>query len=511
MGALHADTILLLVLWTGWLLVALALLDRGQGLLAVFIPLAILLAIKTDVTWRGYLMAWLAVHALVAALLAEEEHRAKQVALAVVSLGGLTWLWADGGWLYTRPIVTGLVIAASVAALAGLCCAAWWLRNDHRRQQRQPKPASVANRGPQREPSAHARPVSAKPTATGPAPAISPKPTRPVDAAEAGATAEYTAFANLSADTNDETASIWMRRVYCVQENAGDWHLTVEHGRFPVLSVDDARDLMESARHAGEAFGNTFVNASIGFFSAKITNVFSEAFDGRENEPERWFIQDPIGLGTLADGIIAADHDLHRAVGRPLEDFAGAFGVKDPVRGIEAGIVGNMLLAPLDRQLAGMVRKVELVGIAVGVAFGMHPLALACTKLFLRAQLNREIGNAMKEALFGRDAEVVRDQKVVAERTSPVDRARTVEAVERRVDRAQARRDIGAGRPIRSESDPADERGHRRVAERRREGRTYGPLRSPVAEEDREPRKRDRAVSEPGIDRDFGIGPARSR
>ncbi len=170
MGALHAGTILLLVLWTGWLLVALALLDPGKGLLAVFIPLAILLAIKTDVTWRGYLMAWLLVHAL-AALLAEEEHRAKQVALAVVSLGGLTWLWADGGWLYARPIVTGLVIAASVAALGGLCYAAWWLRGELRPRQAQPGLASVADRVPQPEHSAYVRPVSARPTATGLAPA----------------------------------------------------------------------------------------------------------------------------------------------------------------------------------------------------------------------------------------------------------------------------------------------------------------------------------------------------
>ena len=233
MGALHAGTILLLVLWTGWLLVALALLDHGKGLLAVFIPLAILLAIETDITWRGYVVAWLAIHVLVAALLAEKEHRAKQVALAVVSLGGLIWLWADGGWLYVRPIVTGLVIAASVAALGGLCCTAWWLQNKLRRQAPQPEPASVANRVLQREHAAYAPPVTARPTTTGPAPTISPKPTRAFDGAKAGATAEYTVFANRAASTNDETASIWMRRIYRVQENAGDWHLVVENDRFP--------------------------------------------------------------------------------------------------------------------------------------------------------------------------------------------------------------------------------------------------------------------------------------
>ncbi len=47
----------------------------------------------------------------------------------------------------------------------------------------------------------------------------------------------------------------------------------VEDNRFPLQSADDVRDLMESAQDAGEALGNGFVNASIGFFSAKITGV----------------------------------------------------------------------------------------------------------------------------------------------------------------------------------------------------------------------------------------------
>jgi hypothetical protein len=176
MGALHAGTILLLVLWTGWLLVALALLDRGKGLLAAFIPLAILLAIKTDVTWRSYLMAWLLIHALVAVLLAEEDHRAKQVVLAVVSLGGLTWLWADGGWLDARPVVTGLIIAASVAALGGLCYGAWWLRKELRPRHPQPEPACVADSVPRRDYSAYIPSVSARQATTGLASAPSPKP-----------------------------------------------------------------------------------------------------------------------------------------------------------------------------------------------------------------------------------------------------------------------------------------------------------------------------------------------
>jgi hypothetical protein len=219
-----------------------------------------------------------------------------------------------------------------------------------------------------------------------------------------------------------------------------------------------------------------------------------------------------MGLGILAGGISAADHDLHRAVGMPLEHIAGAFGMNGASGGMAAAVAGNMLLAPVDRPLAGVARKVELVGIAVGVAFGMHPLALACTKLFLRAQLNREIGNAMKTALFGRDAEVVQGQKAAAVRTRPVDRSRSLEPLVRGVDRPQPQRPIRADRPIRPEVDAADERRDRRVVGRLGAGPMYAP-RSRAAVEDLEPRQRGRAVSEPyaisepEINRGIGIPP----
>lgn len=328
----------------------------------------------------------------------------------------------------------------------------------------------------------------------------SPKPAPVSDAAEARAFVEYTAFADLSADTTGETASIWMRRVYLVQENAGGWHLMVEHDRFPLTSVHDVRARVESARHAGEALGKSFVDASIGFFSAKITDVFSEAFDARGNEPERWFTRDPLGLGALAGGISAADHDLHRAVGMPLEHLAGASGMNGATQGMAAGIAGNMLLAPVDRQLAGVVRKVEIVGIAVGVAFGMHPLALACTKLFLRAQLNREIGNAMKEALFGRN--VVQGQEVVEEPTRPVDRSRPVEPVGPGVDRVQLEPIVEVGWEV-------HDRRHRELVERLGIGRTVVPPRSRAAVENLEPGavSEPYAISGPEINRGIGMPP----
>jgi hypothetical protein len=125
-AGLHAGTILLLALWTLWLFAALPLLGLergGLGLLAVFVLLALILALRTGVTGRGYLVAWLAAHAVLAVIVAsqEEDGRQRQLLAAVVSLGGLCWLWAEGGWQYGRVIATATAVLAAAGVL-GLGC-----------------------------------------------------------------------------------------------------------------------------------------------------------------------------------------------------------------------------------------------------------------------------------------------------------------------------------------------------------------------------------------------------
>lgn len=133
MGELQIGTIALLGLWTVWTMLALVLMDRYKWLLAVFIPLAILLAIKSDVTWRAYIMAWLGAHASVSVLSAEEGYRAKQIALAMVSLGGVGWLWGADDWLNAGPVITGSVIAVGAATVALSWRRVWKFRKEHGR------------------------------------------------------------------------------------------------------------------------------------------------------------------------------------------------------------------------------------------------------------------------------------------------------------------------------------------------------------------------------------------
>ena len=129
MAGLQAGTIVLLALWTLWLFVALPLLgDKGgSGLLAVFVSLALALMVTTHVTWRGYLMVWLAVHTLlaVAEVIADEDWR--KIWAVVVSLGGLFWLWGDDGWRYGHYVALTMVVLATAAALVGLGIGSCWL------------------------------------------------------------------------------------------------------------------------------------------------------------------------------------------------------------------------------------------------------------------------------------------------------------------------------------------------------------------------------------------------
>ncbi len=108
MAGLHIDTALLLSLWTLWLLVALWLQEKQRRwLLGIFIPLALVLAFATHVTWRSYLMVWLVVHIVLAARASEVNRR--HLLAALVSFGGLVWLWLQGGGAYERDLVGALL------------------------------------------------------------------------------------------------------------------------------------------------------------------------------------------------------------------------------------------------------------------------------------------------------------------------------------------------------------------------------------------------------------------
>ena len=120
-----AGQYLLLSLWTLWLVIALPSIGGRAGviLVSVFAALALALVLPGVVTWRAYLIAWLIVHMLAAAVRAVGQHRPQYLLSGSVSLGGLVWLLVlrpTIPWLYPADIpIMILTVAALVVAEYG--------------------------------------------------------------------------------------------------------------------------------------------------------------------------------------------------------------------------------------------------------------------------------------------------------------------------------------------------------------------------------------------------------
>jgi hypothetical protein len=147
MSALSAGEVVLLSLWTLWLLAALALLPYpvGIALPTGLAALGLALILAGVVSWRAYLIAGLAVAVVAAVVTIVSQGRGpgpgprpgqlRQALLASVSLAGLIWLLIlrpTVPWLYPADIPIMIVtVAALVAAEYG-----GWMLVDRTVQQR---------------------------------------------------------------------------------------------------------------------------------------------------------------------------------------------------------------------------------------------------------------------------------------------------------------------------------------------------------------------------------------
>jgi hypothetical protein len=120
-----AGQYLLLSLWTLWLLIALPSIGGRAGviLVSVFAVLALGLVLPGVLSWRAYVIAWLIVHMLAAAVRVFAQYRPQQLLSGSVSLGGLVWLLIlrpTVPWLYPADIPIMIVtVVAFVAAEYG--------------------------------------------------------------------------------------------------------------------------------------------------------------------------------------------------------------------------------------------------------------------------------------------------------------------------------------------------------------------------------------------------------
>ena len=467
MAGLQAGTILLLALWTLWLFVALPLLgDKGgSGVLAVFVLLALALMFTTHVTWRGYLMAWLTVHTLlaIAEIIADENWR--QTWAVVVSLGGLLWLWGEGGWRYGHYVALTVAVLAIAAALVGLGFGSCWLFVARPLRQRADDAGRQANAAVRRASTKEysfvyeaeqlaavlkkhqgAEAASARRIA-----ALEQNQRNQKDAYEQDqrtwerirqrllvALQEARRYRDLQhgpeSDTEpsdgtadgtgqaapaDEVTVIRLRFSYVAERlpsqvtptgrlavpspAASDRiRLVIEHSAvtMPRDQAGDVSEVLGKSRQARDdvTFRERFIDAASEYAGDRIGNNVSQVLT------QRWITRDVAHVDAVSQALNRSDEWLHDLAGKPFEEAAGRLGVAQPGAAVLGGIGSELVLEPISAEIQGAVRCCEIIGIGVGLAFGLHPLAISCTKSLFRAQLNERLSTAIRDVFCDRDA-----------------------------------------------------------------------------------------------------------
>jgi hypothetical protein len=123
---------------------------------------------------------------------------------------------------------------------------------------------------------------------------------------------------------------------------------------------------------------------------------------------QRWQTRDAWGAETVANALGQLDGWLHGLVAQPVRGAAQAAGAPPPVAVTVGGIASELVLAQLDEQVRDATVFCEIVGIAVGLATGLHPLAVTCAKSLARTQVDAVLGQAAR-GVFSGQADITAD------------------------------------------------------------------------------------------------------
>jgi hypothetical protein len=367
MAGLHAGAILLLSLWTVWILIGLWLLqDRGPVLLIVFVPFALVLALATGITWRSYVMAWLGVLILLAALAILQGRR--QVLSAAVSLGGLLWVWFQGGTEYSQYVVDALLAIAFTTAGYAICRAVT-VRNLRRDLD---TALARARNAELRHGEIRVQLDRERAQRVRSAPLGSDQTDRDPDAAHD------------LADTGYKVAVTRWNLFYEEEPLSGSPELRIRLliKRDMALVPDDQfsdifpmTDLIREAHH-DEALPARFADAAKEFLAARAGDP------GFAASTRWWRTTDVFPLVTAADFLDRSDEWLHRLVEKPFD---------------AVGITSDVILAPASRQLNGATEFCEIVGLTFGLVTRLQPLAMSCTKLLVHRELNHALESDLRK------------------------------------------------------------------------------------------------------------------
>lgn len=104
------------------------------------------------------------------------------------------------------------------------------------------------------------------------------------------------------------------------------------------------------------------------------------------------------------DAIEGVSAQIQAGVDTPLKQLGGAVGLSSGEADFAAGIITNVVLAPMTGPLDAAATYIEVAGIIVGFMTGAHGFALACLKLLSHSQFDHLLSQRSGDLLHGSPA-----------------------------------------------------------------------------------------------------------
>ena len=116
---------------------------------------------------------------------------------------------------------------------------------------------------------------------------------------------------------------------------------------------------------------------------------------------QQWEVRGLFNPAVASDELDSFQEWLRNLAQSPLMGAATALRVPSPVGEVASGIGANIVIAPVDRSVQGATEVIDVVGIVVGSALGMHPLVIACLKHLARTEFHRAVAGVVTKAFDG--------------------------------------------------------------------------------------------------------------
>jgi hypothetical protein len=183
-------------------------------------------------------------------------------------------------------------------------------------------------------------------------------------------------------------------------------------GRLPpeqFRGLGDASSIISRAEN-DPGFRGRLGEAAADYFATKLGDPAFAAVT------ERWMTQNAFSETAAAEACKRIGNGLNAILTTQFEAIGTAIRLPEPVAATGAGVGADLVLQPVTRPLAETARFLEITGVVVGVATGLHPLAMAAGKMLAHDEVHSALARGIIEgarALAGPEPAAPRVQPTI--------------------------------------------------------------------------------------------------